>query len=249
MPDPRYVATVKANGQNYTAFETITVSRSVTDGISYFQMTCSEGGPLGGSNDARRLVPGTPVQILLGGKLVLTGAVTTRTATYDGQSHTLLVGGRSLTADGLLSAVAVQPGNFDGYSGEQAARGVLQPHGTNLKVVNPPPLWSKPFPYLAVNPGEHGGEFLERICKMRGAFIWDDEQGNVCVGQGNPSAAVVAAAGRPQHPARPHQTRRPKHLQRRQLPRRAARHRRWLLDPQCAGHRPEPRSGKHSYRR
>ena len=192
MPNPAYVATVKANGQNYTAFESLTVNRSYSDGISWFQLTCSEGGPLGGSNDARRLVPGTPVQIMLGGKLVLTGAVTTRSAAYDAGTHTVIIGGRSATADGPDSAIPLHPGNYDGYTGEQAARGVLQPSGVNLKVVNPPASWSKPFPYLAVNPGERVGEFLERIFKMRGAFLWDDEKGNLCAGQGNPSAAPVA---------------------------------------------------------
>ena len=192
MPNPAYVATVKANGQNYISFESLTVNRSFSDMISYFQLTCSEGGLLGGANDARRLVPGTPVQIYLGGQLVLTGAVTTRAASFDANGHTVIIGGRSATADGPDSAIPINPGNFDGYGAEQAARGVLQPHGTNLNVVNPPSSWSKPFPYLAVNPGEHVGEFLERICKMRGAFLWDDEQGNLCAGQGDPSAASVA---------------------------------------------------------
>lgn len=192
MPNPAYVATVKANGHNYTAFEAITVSRSISNGISFFQLTCSEGGPLGGSNDARRIVPGTPVQIYLGGQLALTGAVTTRSASFDANGHAVIIGGRSLTANSVDSAMPVQPGNYDGNTAEQAARAALQPGGVNLKVVNPPSSWSKPFPYLAVNPGEHVSEFIERVCKMRGAFIWDDEQGNLVVGQSDSSAATVA---------------------------------------------------------
>ncbi len=192
MPDPRTIATVKANGQNYTAFESLTVERKYSDMISTFQFSCSEGGPLGGTNDARRLVPGTPVQVLLGGKLVLTGAICTRSASYDAGSHVVLMGGRSKSCEAPDSAIPLSPGNYDGYTAEQAARGVLGPHGVNLNVVNAPTSWSKPFPYLAVNPGEHVGEFLEKVCKMRGAFLWDDEQGNICAGQGSPSAATVA---------------------------------------------------------
>ena len=59
--------------------------------------------------------------------------------------------------------------------------------------INPPSAWSKPFPFLAVIPGERVLEFLERILKMRGAFAWGDEQGRLCVGQGDPKKGVVAS--------------------------------------------------------
>ena len=192
MPDPRTVCLVKANGMNYTAWKSITVRREFGDTVSWFQMNCSEGGPLGGANDARRLVPGTPVQITLGGVLALTGAVTTRSATFDANSHEVMIGGRSGTGDAADSSMNVTPGNLNGYSAEQIARNALQQHGTNLKIVNPPPTFSKPFPFFAVNPGEKVMEHIERAMNMRGAFMWDDEQGNLCAGQGDPSAAVVA---------------------------------------------------------
>ena len=192
MPDPRFVCTVKANGQNYSSWKSIRVRREYGDTVSTFQMTCSEAGPLGGANDSRRLVPGTPVQITLGGVLALTGAVTTRAASFDATSHPVIIGGRSGTGDAADSSMNVTPGNYDGYTAEQIARSALQPHRVSLKVVNAPSLWSKPFPFFAVNPGERVMELIERAMKMRGAFMWDDEQGNLCVGQGDPSAAVVA---------------------------------------------------------
>ncbi|MGI3900528.1 MAG: phage baseplate assembly protein [Janthinobacterium lividum] len=192
MPDPRFVCTVKANGQDFKSWKSITIKRDFNDMISWFQMACSEGGPLGGAGDSRRLVPGTPVTISLGVQLVLTGAVTTRAASFDANSHDVLIAGRSATADGPESAMPLHPGDFKGYTAEQAARGALQPHGIDLVVKNPPASWSKPFPFLAANPGERVGEFMERIFKMRGAFAWDDENGKICVGQGDPSAATVA---------------------------------------------------------
>ena len=192
MPDPRTVCQVKANGLIYTAWKSITVRRAYGDTVSWFQMNCSEGGPLGGSGDARRLVPGTPVQITLGGVVALVGAVTTRSATYDAGSHEVIIGGRSGTGDAADSTVNVTPGNLNGYTAEQIARGALQPHGIDLNVVNPPATFAKPFPFFAVNPGETVMQHIERAMRMRGAFMWDDEQGRLCVGQGDPSAAAVA---------------------------------------------------------
>ena len=192
MPDPRFVCQVKANGRIFSSWKSIRVRRVYGDTVSTFQMTCSEGGPLGGANDSRRLVPGTPVQITLGGVLALTGAVTTRAASLDANSHDVIIGGRSGTGDAADSTMNVTPGNLNGYTAEQIARGGLQPHGTALKVINPPSTFSKPFPFYAVQPGETVMAHIERAMRMRGAFMWDDPTGALCVGQGDPSAAVVA---------------------------------------------------------
>ena len=192
MPDPRTICTVKANGMVYRSWKSITITHSFPDMVPIFQMSCSEGGKLGGDNDSRRLVPQTPVTIDLGGQLVLTGAIEVRLASFDAGTHDVIIGGRSKTAVLVQSAMPIQPGNFDGYSLEQAARGALQPHGTPLSVVNAPAIFSKPFPYLAVNPGETVGSFIERMCRMRGTYLWGDAKGQLCVGQGDPKAAVVA---------------------------------------------------------
>ncbi|MGI3902545.1 MAG: phage baseplate assembly protein [Janthinobacterium lividum] len=192
MPDPKTICTVRANGMVFRSWKSITISHPYGDLIPTFQLVCSEGGPLGGANDSRRLVPQTPVTIELGGQLALTGAIEQRLASYDANSHDVIIGGRSQSSVATLSSMPFTGGNLNGFSAEQAARAALAPHGTNLVVKNPPANWSKPFPFLAVNPGEYVHEFLERIFKMRGAFAWGDEKGNICVGQGDPKAAVVA---------------------------------------------------------
>ena len=93
MPDPRNVCTVKAAGRIYKAWKSITITHTLPDMVPIFQMSCSEGGKLGGDNDSRRLVPQTPVTIDLGGQLVLTGAIEVRLASYDAGSHDVMIGG------------------------------------------------------------------------------------------------------------------------------------------------------------
>ncbi len=88
MPDPKTICTVRANGMIYSSWKSISISHEYSDGIPHFQMDCSEGGPLGGANDSRRLVPQTPVTIELGGQLVITGAIEARLASYDANRTT-----------------------------------------------------------------------------------------------------------------------------------------------------------------
>ena len=192
MPDPKTICTVRANGMVFRSWKSISIAHPYGDLVPTFQLTCSEGGPLGGANDSRRLLPQTPVTIELGGNLVLTGAIEQRLASYDANSHDVIIGGRSQSSVASLSSMPFTGGNLNGFTAEQAARAALAPHGTGLVVKNPPASWSKAFPFLAVNPGEYVHEFLERIFKMRGAYAWGDEQGRICVGQGDPSAPAVA---------------------------------------------------------
>ena len=108
------------------------------------------------------------------------------------QHPRVVIAGKSLTCDPADSSAPIQPGNFDGYTAQQIARGMLQPHSVGLKVINPPPGFEKPFPFFALNPGETAMSMIGQAMVMRGAFMWDDADGNLCVGQHDPSAAPVA---------------------------------------------------------
>ena len=168
------------------------VRRDYGNWCSVFEFRAAEPNVYGDGGWANlRLKPGDPVQIILGGVQVINGNVTTRQASFDAQSHELVIAGKSLTQN-LHSSVVVKPGNYNGNTFEQATRGVLGPVGLNLSLVNPPSMASKPFTSLAVQFGESVGEFVERIAKMRGLFLTDDENGNLVASQVDPSAAAVA---------------------------------------------------------
>lgn len=186
-----FIATIKAKGQIYSSWESVMVRRDFHNGISIFEFTPAEGS-YGVRFADMKLQPGDPVEISLGGHKVITGAVTARTAAYDQDSHTLVVAGKSLTMDLKDSSVVVKAGNFDGNTFEQAARAVMQPHQSQLVMLNPPQIASKPFPNLSVQYGETVAEFITRLANMRGLIITDDENGNLVAGQGDPNAAPVA---------------------------------------------------------
>ena len=187
--DPTTIATITANGQTYTAWESVMVRRDWGKGISIFQFAPAEGS-YGPGFSAMQLKPFDKVTITLGGVLVITGSVTTRIVAYDDRSHSLIIAGKSKTQD-LLSSVPVQPGSLNGNTFRQAAMMALQPHGVGLTMLNPPPIASKPFANLAIQYGESVAEFLTRMGNQRGLMFCDSPQGDFVAGAAAPGSATA----------------------------------------------------------
>ena len=182
MPSSDFVATIVAGGQRYTNWKSVMVRRDYGNWQSVFQFTAAE--PVRSSNGwaTIKLKPGDAVQVYLGADKVIDGSITTREVSFDDKSHDLVIAGKSLTQN-LESSVKIQPGTYDGSTFEQAARSVLGPTGVKLVIKNPPAIAGKPFKSLAVQLGESAGEFVERIARMRGFFLTDDENGNLVASQ------------------------------------------------------------------
>jgi prophage tail gpP-like protein len=194
MPDPNLVATVIAEGQRYSQWESVMVRWTYGVTMMDFMLTASEPVPSGTGWGNIRLKPGDPVTILLGGIQAIGGPyaqIVSRTTNYDAQTHTIVVQGKS--NDPIRSSIQVKPGNFNGYTFEQAARAVLGQVGIPLSIVNPPAIVSKPFTKLSVQYGETVAEFVERIAMMRGMFLSGDPQGNLVASSASSTAAGSGA--------------------------------------------------------
>ncbi len=189
--DPNFVATITANNQRITAWESVMVRREFGNGVSTFQFTPAEGY-YGQRYSGLQLQPGDPVTIALGTQKAFTGWCTVRTGGYDASSHQLVIAGQSKTIDLVRSSVVVKPGNYNGSTFQQAAQAVLQPHGIGLTMMNAPQSALQPFKTLSVQYGEMVAEFVSRIAMSRGLFLTDDADGNLVAGLGSPNATVAA---------------------------------------------------------
>jgi prophage tail gpP-like protein len=188
MSDSDFIATIEADGQIYSAWESVIVRREFSEPISVFEFTPTEGA-YGRNYSQLALMPGDSVTISLGGEQVINGSVTTRNVAYDSKSHQIVIAGKSKTLHLAKSSVIVKPGTYDGYTFQQAAQAVMQPHGVNLIMSNPPQSASKPFANLSVQYGETCAEFIQRIAMMRGLHLWDDKNGNLVAGQGGQTSS------------------------------------------------------------
>lgn len=190
-PDPDFVATIYANNQRFTAWDSVMVLREFGTGISQFQFSAAEA-VYGRGARSLQISPGTPVTIALAGQLAFTGYCTTRGGGYDKKSHQIVIAGDSQTVDLANSSVQVQPGTLDGSTFEQAAQSVLAPHNIRLVMANAPDGASQPFKNLTIQYGESVAEFISRIAAMRNLFITDNAQGQLVAGQASPNATSSA---------------------------------------------------------
>lgn len=192
MPNADEVAQITAGGSDYKDWKSVMVRRDYGNAVSIFSFSAAEPGPFGEGWTSLRLKPGDEVTVSLAGVQVIKGNITTRDASYDAQGHDLVVQGKSSTMDLVDSSVAVKPGTFSGQTFEQAAKGVMSPHPSSLIIKNPPDIASKPFKSLTIQYGETVFGFIERMARMRGFILTDDEQGNLVASQTDPNAAPVA---------------------------------------------------------
>ena len=195
--DPNTIATIYANNQRFTAWESVMVQRTFGEGSSTFQFAAAEGY-YGNRMLGLQIAPGDPVTIALAGQLAFTGYCQTRAGAYDSKSHSLVIAGISRTFDLGQSSVVVQPGSFDGSTFQQAAQAAIAPHPVSLVIANPPDGASQPFMNLAVQYGERVSEFVSRIASARQLHLTDDVNGNLVAGHaapGIPSTVTLREGG------------------------------------------------------
>ena len=186
------VAHIVVNGQEYFNWKALRVQRDWHTNPSVFSFVCAEPGPNGQGYDALRLKPGDRADVYLGGVKAATCYITDRTATFDAESHDLIVSGKSMTCDLVDSSVPIKPGTFNGMTMEQVTRSLIAPHNVGLVLQNTPPIFAKPFKSLVPQYGETCFEMIQRMAVVRGVDMTDDENGNLVIGCGDPSAAPVA---------------------------------------------------------
>ena len=168
--------TVRAEAEvsgNALRIVTLTITEKVSDGQA----------PSGSVAQALQIMPGTETMasVTLGGVLFCNGNVYERQASYDANNHGVRIIICGLPLPLIKSAVPLKNGQFKGYSFQAIASSVLQPFGLNLKIASLPPGFDKPFRYVATIPGEPAWTFLERLARLRGAAMTDDEFGNVVI--------------------------------------------------------------------
>lgn len=127
-------------------------------------------------------------QILVDGELVLTGYVTDRAPHYDGHSRGVEITGRTKLQDLVECCPDISSGQFKGYTLAAIARAICALFGIGVVVEYDPP---QKFPDATLQRGETGFLFLERLGRLAGTLLSEDENGNLVLTR----AGVQRAAG------------------------------------------------------
>ncbi|GJE45372.1 phage baseplate assembly protein [Methylobacterium soli] len=179
MPQAREIAEIEVNGQRYADWESMSVTRSGQDLFSRFAFTAASPIESAPNWAGMKLAIGDAAKIYLAGRLVIDGKIRTRQPAYDDKQHGLQIAGSSLSATIARATVEAKPGEFKNYSLEQIANSALKPFGVKFYLKGDTPGAEKPFERVNVQVGETVFALIDRLCRMRNVYLFDDPNGNI----------------------------------------------------------------------
>ncbi len=198
MPLPQEWCEVRTNNGIFRNWTSVSVRYGIDPSFERFvQLECAEPmapGKSGVALVAERLKPGDRVDVALGGQLVIAnGYVKIRQTAYDANRHAVQV--LAVAKSNPIKEVSVDisdGGQYRGYTFSAIANKALMPVGVSLRLINPPAAADIPFRNVIVQTGEGIGEFIERLARQRGLWLWTDVDGTVLAG--NPASSASGGA-------------------------------------------------------
>lgn len=179
--------TLTVNGQNFTGWKSVRIEAGLERIARSFELSVTHQWP--GSN-MPKIKPGDLCEVRIGADLVCTGYVDATPIDYDASGISILIRGRSKTADLVDSAADNSTGQFKGLAAEAIAQKLAGQYG--LTVLNQTATGSA-ITDFQIQQGETVFESLDRLSKQRQILITDDENGNVVIA--SPGSAGSAASG------------------------------------------------------
>lgn len=179
--------TLKVNGVAYSGWQDIRVSRGIDRMACDFDITVTERW----ADDAQpwQIKKFDACTVCIGSDVILTGYVDKYDPSFDARTHTVRVSGRSKTEDVIDCTAGMVAGQYSGYTLDAIARAICAPFG--IAVVVQADV-GEAFPDATREHHETGFEFLERLARLRGVLLCDNEQGNLVLAQAGSSYATDA---------------------------------------------------------
>ena len=181
--------TMTVGGMIYGGWLEMSVERAIDRLKSAFTIGVTDRWTTNGQ--LWQITPFSPCTVAIGKDVVLTGYVEDYEGEIDARSHRVTVTGGSKTTDLVDCSPDIPSGQFKGYTLEQIARSICQPFGISVVVQTDA---SQVFPDATIQRTEKCFGFLERLGRLAGVLLTDDEQGRLVLttaGSGRASTAIV----------------------------------------------------------
>ncbi|MGY0794337.1 phage baseplate assembly protein [Azospirillum argentinense] len=174
MTDERNAVRLLVNGTDFGGWKSVRIAAGLDRQARDFELSVTDRWP--GSDVPRRIAPGDACQVFIGADLVLTGFVDATPISYDADTVTVGVKGRSKTADLVDCSAIHEPGQFKGRKVDQIATELAAPYGVAvLAAVDT----GAPIADHQVQQGESVFESIDRLLKLRALLSTDDAEGRL----------------------------------------------------------------------
>lgn len=161
-------------GVAYTAWRSISIKYSSQSPERSFSVVASDEAPDYISN-AWVFEPGTPVQVLASGELVLDGYINDLEINIEAESHELRVSGRSKSQDAVDCSVDHKTHEWRNKRLDEIANSTG--NNTRFRLDESMP----PIDVVRANPGEKVWKFIDRHARAHGLFLTGQADGSVLI--------------------------------------------------------------------
>ena len=155
-------------GQRFTGWEKVEVSRSMEAASGAFSLEVSDRGGM-------PIRAGQEVTLQLAGVVVVRGHVDEIQARGDADSRSLVVAGRDRTADLVDCSELTEPGEWADVPFLRLVELIAEPFGVEVR--NLLPEEPQPFVRFARQTGESAWSAIERACRLRGVLAHSSGDG------------------------------------------------------------------------
>jgi prophage tail gpP-like protein len=196
LVDATLLAQIVAGGSIFSGWESIEISRVAGETKSYMRFRYVENTSTSPSSIGQfsSLVPGVPCMGYLAGQLAITGAVETRQAVLDPNSHGVEIIVAGLTAGLDYSTVDANPGEYKNQTVQQIASAIASKVGVNVVLKGDTSGADLPFDRVQEHVGERRIDIIRRLAMWRNLHLCDDANGNLTLmrqGSGMASAGEL----------------------------------------------------------
>jgi len=161
---------VLAGGSEYTEWERVAVSYAIKSATRTFQLNGTE------RPGQFRFPPGTPIQILANGTLVLDGYVNKYSPSGEADDHVVTISGRSRSQDFVDCAAVHDTGFFENKSPDQIAQ-ELDLFGVGVTAEVP----LEKIPYFQIYQGESAWKAIDRSLRTQAATQMGKADGSIAI--------------------------------------------------------------------
>jgi prophage tail gpP-like protein len=174
-------------GKDYVNWTTVDISYGIETAARSFAFTATQPDQSTVSPVDFQL--GDPFELFVGQRpnetKLITGFIDAIAPSYDANSSSIAVTGRSKTAD-LVDCSVIGKHRFNNRFIEHIAATLAEPYGVNVVVGNG--VTGEPIRKFVPEQGESVYDAIERACRLRGLLIFDDADGNLILWQSTPGA-------------------------------------------------------------
>ena len=175
--DPANLVTLLVNNLNYAGWMSVRVETGVERAARSFELGVSWPRSL---DVTLNITQGDSCQVFIGQDLVCTGWVDAIPINYDANQVTVMVKGRSRTADLVDCSAVNRAGQFSQMSPEAIIAAIAKAYGVDVVVQT---ATGAPLTQHQIQQGETAFESIDRIAKARQFLITDDALGNLVIAQ------------------------------------------------------------------